>query len=61
MDTQGVAKPVVMFGLSLGLTAKGVHDFMESATSVVGFITACLGCAAAVCALIWWVRKLKKQ
>ena len=50
-----------MFALSLGVTAKGVRDFMEASTSVIGFVTACLGLAAAVCALVWWLRKLKKQ
>lgn len=59
MEQQG--KPLVMFGVSLGITAKGVHDFMSAATGVVGFLTACLGFAAGVYALMWWRNRVKKQ
>lgn len=61
METQGLLKPMVMFGASLGITAKGMHDLINAGTSIVGFITALLGLGAAIYAFIWWRNKVKKQ
>lgn len=61
MEQQSVVKPALMFAASLGLTAKGIVTMIESASTVVGFCTACLGLVAAGYAVIWWHRRLQRQ
>ena len=61
MGKNGIVAPLFMTLFGGALTLKGVDDWLRAGTSLFGFLTAVVGFAAAVCGLIWWIRKLRKK
>lgn len=53
-------KPVGMTAVGLIVTWAGMQALLQAATTVVGFLTACIGLLVGVLSLVWWIRRLRK-
>ncbi len=54
-------EPIVATVVGVGGGGTGLWVFIQQATSICAFVAAFFGMLCAICAFIWWMRKLKND